>query len=610
MKQKTNPFSILFLACFILLVLSNCQSNTDITPIAPSITPISGTPESSSDSQTTNQISPTTAPLSFEIVEEYESFEDAQNSFDFPLIPFNQMPYQIPLYSINKVVDHQGRTTARLVYTMTDSASTELDPAYTPGIRLYRVDVFEYPANGELSQEELPKYSHYNEFSDIHIVNVRGSEGMTYRVRNEIGILVPAILFQENELMIEVVSYGNPLFKMEQSPPQSLASPLIDLANGLNIPESNPSTVKQSFQWESVELSIPNIDFKIPNDWELTAPDTYRGSDGFAKLESYSGPGRSIEQICEYQANTHWNINKEYVFINTLPLPSGISSCSIITENNNEEILYFINPNNCTGPDREFLQLTVDPANAPVIFADLDIALQNPTPYNYNIYSSKIRPEGTITNTIVFEDLIIDETKVISVDQDAPSHFEYQYLIPAAVLKKNNQLRDKPDYSTTTFLNPPLKDANDNSYSTQFVGNTRREFNPIFSIQKNDEILFTYQTANGFSAGPYLQLWEDRWILEINGMLIIDGELMNDDWEADEIFSWQLLNGRPFYFFSKNKQIFLNYDGQILPMNYDEVAHYQCCEASVFNVQRNQSMVWFHALRDGMWYYVEIASVE
>lgn len=32
----------------------------------------------------------------------------------------------------------------------------------------------------------------------------------------------------------------------------------------------------------------------------------------------------------------------------------------------------------------------------------------------------------------------------------------------------------------------------------------------------------------------------------------------------------------------------------------------RCCEPAAFNVAGSETMVWFHALRDGVWYYVEI----
>ena len=48
------------------------------------------------------------------------------------------------------------------------------------------------------------------------------------------------------------------------------------------------------------------------------------------------------------------------------------------------------------------------------------------------------------------------------------------------------------------------------------------------------------------------------------------------------------------------------YGGEALPLTYDEVAHYPCCEPSVFNIESNEHMLWFYALKDGWWHYVEI----
>ena len=50
----------------------------------------------------------------------------------------------------------------------------------------------------------------------------------------------------------------------------------------------------------------------------------------------------------------------------------------------------------------------------------------------------------------------------------------------------------------------------------------------------------------------------------------------------------------------------ISYDGEVLPVNYDEVIHYRCCEPAAFNVGGSEQMVWFYARRDGAWYYVEL----
>ncbi len=46
--------------------------------------------------------------------------------------------------------------------------------------------------------------------------------------------------------------------------------------------------------------------------------------------------------------------------------------------------------------------------------------------------------------------------------------------------------------------------------------------------------------------------------------------------------------------------------GQIVePYRYDDIVHYLCCEPGMFNAAGNDTMVWFYALRDGVWHYVE-----
>jgi hypothetical protein len=107
-----------------------------------------------------------------------------------------------------------------------------------------------------------------------------------------------------------------------------------------------------------------------------------------------------------------------------------------------------------------------------------------------------------------------------------------------------------------------------------------------------------------------LWAWEGKWVLEINGDVLVEGASWKEMSGYDEVFGWQLLNEQPFYFFRQGNRVGVSYAGQVLPYQYDEVIHYQCCEPAMFNVGSNENMVWFHALRDGMWYYVEMGVYE
>jgi hypothetical protein len=100
--------------------------------------------------------------------------------------------------------------------------------------------------------------------------------------------------------------------------------------------------------------------------------------------------------------------------------------------------------------------------------------------------------------------------------------------------------------------------------------------------------------------------WEGHWLLEVDGFLIQDGQILNEALGYEEIFGWQLLNGKPFYYFRKGPRVGISYDGVRLPVYYEEVIHYRCCEASMFNAGGNEDMAWFYGLREGVWYYGEM----
>ncbi len=104
--------------------------------------------------------------------------------------------------------------------------------------------------------------------------------------------------------------------------------------------------------------------------------------------------------------------------------------------------------------------------------------------------------------------------------------------------------------------------------------------------------------------------WDGHWLLEVDGFLVQDGEILNERLGYEEIFGWQLLDGKPFYYFRKGPRVGISYDGNRLPVYYEEIIHYRCCEPAMFNNTGNQDMAWFYGLRDGTWYYVEIGSYE
>jgi hypothetical protein len=104
--------------------------------------------------------------------------------------------------------------------------------------------------------------------------------------------------------------------------------------------------------------------------------------------------------------------------------------------------------------------------------------------------------------------------------------------------------------------------------------------------------------------------WREHWVLEADKRVIVDGQNLNRALGYDAVFYWRLVRDRPFFFFHDGDTYGVSYDGQVLPHRYDDVVHYACCEPATFNAAGNETMVWFHALRDGMWYYVEMGVYE
>ncbi len=128
------------------------------------------------------------------------------------------------------------------------------------------------------------------------------------------------------------------------------------------------------------------------------------------------------------------------------------------------------------------------------------------------------------------------------------------------------------------------------------------------AVLAGSQLLYTFSPSMPQVDSPVkgLWAWDGRWVLEVNGRLIVDGLDLNEELDCDEIFGWRLLAGQPFHFFAQGERVGISYAGQRLPQGYDEVVHYRCCEPAILNVQGNPNMVWFHARRDGTWYYVEM----
>ncbi|MBP7197173.1 MAG: hypothetical protein KBA05_07155 [Anaerolineaceae bacterium] len=90
------------------------------------------------------------------------------------------------------------------------------------------------------------------------------------------------------------------------------------------------------------------------------------------------------------------------------------------------------------------------------------------------------------------------------------------------------------------------------------------------------------------------------------GEIFMNGVSLNEQYGYDETFGFQPLDDKPFYFFSKEGQIGINYAGESHDLGFESVSHYACCSAGVFNPKAYLTMVAFFAEKNGTSYYVEM----
>jgi SanA protein len=134
-----------------------------------------------------------------------------------------------------------------------------------------------------------------------------------------------------------------------------------------------------------------------------------------------------------------------------------------------------------------------------------------------------------------------------------------------------------------------------------------------YAVKRNGEVVYTYTPGRQFAGSPPVErllVWEGHWILETVEGVFVDGESLERQLGIDEIFHYIVFQGQPLFFFKQDGRVQISCGGETLLLAYDEVVHYQCCEPAVFNIGSNDRMLWFYALKDGTWHYVEIGMYE
>jgi len=170
---------------------------------------------------------------------------------------------------------------------------------------------------------------------------------------------------------------------------------------------------------------------------------------------------------------------------------------------------------------------------------------------------------------------------------------------------------DEKILALLTFTNYTTDEGVFQKGTVQVTGNGKE----LYSIQAGDASpLKNLQGLWGYSNHWVLEIaYVDLTIppqneisLDVQGQLYQDGELLNDRNDYKEAFNFQMMNGKPFYFFDRDGKIGISYNGQEVILGYSQIPHYQCCSAAQLNPRKAKDMVAFFGQREGKWYYVEI----
>lgn len=235
-----------------------------------------------------------------------------------------------------------------------------------------------------------------------------------------------------------------------------------------------------------------------------------------------------------------------------------------------------------------------------------------------SVRRSSSLPEAEINS------LIIEEYALESLTCEADP--EARCFVPASstfdeVMAVRASERAQPPESMYTIqkdtVSAPFKDKRlTANLASVDIGDTT---NLNVKVDYDGETVFTRSLGPPSPNNPLQGLWvhDGHWYLEVvennsggnspqaNGVVVVDGEVLHEKLGYDETFGFAILEGMPFYFFSKSGIIDISFDNKVVTVGYEHIPHNACCSAARLNPIRAANMISFFAQRNGVWYYVE-----
>lgn len=177
----------------------------------------------------------------------------------------------------------------------------------------------------------------------------------------------------------------------------------------------------------------------------------------------------------------------------------------------------------------------------------------------------------------------------------------------------------------------PLRDVMDQPFSPPPVNGrqltAKEEFTEgkmVVIVKLNDEEVLSVDCGEPSPMNNLRGTWviRDDWYVEVVhtdsetnenyptrygiGEIFLNGVSLNEQYGYEETFGFQPLDDKPFYFFSKNGEIGIHYDGEVSMLGFDRVWHYACCSGAAFNPKAYLTMVTFFASKGETNYYIEL----
>ncbi len=153
-------------------------------------------------------------------------------------------------------------------------------------------------------------------------------------------------------------------------------------------------------------------------------------------------------------------------------------------------------------------------------------------------------------------------------------------------------------------------------------------------VKKNGETIFVVPvipTSDGLSMVygriEGLYVLNESWILEVVrdeirkaddgseipvlvGELYLDGELLNEKYGYDAAFEFQILAGKPFFFFERDGKFGISYDWHEYELPVESIIHYTCCSGAANNPLHFENLVAFVTSQGQKLSYYELVNTQ